>query len=261
VALRAVEDSGFVCVDNLPPQLMDQFVRVAARRDGHPDVAIGIDIREKQFIPEFQSVLRHLRKKYGIIVIYLEADRHALIRRYKETRRPHPIGGCALDECIDIEAGMLAPFREQADRIIDTTSMTPHQLRSLVMSLLGIKTAFQVVLMSFGYKYGIPQGADLLFDARFLPNPFFVPELKELTGLDEPVKKFVMTTKDASEFVRRLEGFLSFLMPKFKAEGKSSVTVGIGCTGGRHRSPVIAELVARKLRTMGLDVSVVHRDI
>ncbi len=262
VALRAIEDSGFFSADNLPPQLMDQFIRLATERKDVKSVGIGIDIREKEFIPEFESAVESLRDKYNLLIIFLEADRDALIRRYKETRRPHPLAGPSIEASIESEAQILEPLRAHADRVIDTTNMSPHQLREHIISLLGLEgSVFHLTVMSFGYKYSVPQTADLLFDARFLPNPFFVPELKDLCGRDEPVRDFVIGNEVSREFVRRISELLNFLIPLYRKEGKSSLTIGIGCTGGKHRSPVIAELVALNLKGLGLPISVVHRDM
>ncbi|MDA8169501.1 MAG: RNase adapter RapZ [Nitrospiraceae bacterium] len=263
VALRAIEDSGFFCVDNLPPQLIDEFIHIAADRKYVQNVGIGIDIREKEFLSNIEEEIRALRGKYNISVIFLEAGRDVLIRRYKETRRPHPLEGSSIESSIEEEMRLVEPLRAVADKVIETSSLNPHQLRELVTAFLGLTGAgFKIVLMSFGYKNGVPQSADLLFDARFLPNPFFVPELKELTGMDRPVMDFVSGNALTKEFVNKLEDLLFFLIPQYRKEGKSSLTIGIGCTGGRHRSPVIAEMLAEQLdKKLRLPITVVHRDI
>jgi UPF0042 nucleotide-binding protein len=262
VVLRTIEDSGFFCVDNLPPQLIDEFIRIALGQKDISRVGIGIDVREKEFLSKCESTLEALAEKYNLVIIFLEAEKPALIRRYKETRRPHPIPGESLESSIEAERQMLGEFRRHADKIIDTTNFSPHQLRDLVNNFLGLEGAgFQLHVISFGYKFGIPQHADLIFDARFLPNPFFEPELKDLCGLDDPVKKFVLKNKLTKDFVKKLNKLFAFLIPHYKNEGKSSLTIAIGCTGGKHRSPVIAELVASNIKKFDLPVSVLHRDI
>jgi len=262
VALRAIEDSGFFCVDNLPPQLIDEFIRISVSQKNISRVCIGIDVREKEFLSQYEGTIEGLKDKYNIVMIFLEAEKSVLIRRYRETRRPHPIPGETIEGSIEQEIEVLAPLRSHADKIIDTTNFSPHQLRDLVNVFLGLEGAgFQLHLISFGYKYGIPQQADLILDSRFLPNPFFVPELKDLCGLDEPVKKFVSKNKLTKDFVKRLNNLFAFLIPNYRKEGKSSLTIAIGCTGGKHRSPVVVELVATGLKKLDLPVSVLHRDI
>ncbi len=262
LALRAIEDSGFFCVDNLPPEFIEEFAKVAADRKDVANVGIGIDIRERGFLQGMDAAIDSLRKSHRIMIIFLEASRDVIIRRFKESRRPHPLHGESIEDSIDTEMVVLRSMREQADRIIDTTALTPHQLRALITSLLGLKgSGFRVLVTSFGFKFGVPQNADLVFDARFLPNPFFVDELKSLSGLDEPVKKFVTAQPLAMDFIKRLEDLLQFLIPQYMGEGKSSLTIAIGCTGGRHRSPVLAEIMAARLAKPGVPVNVSHRDL
>lgn len=263
VALRAIEDSGFYCVDNLPTRLIDKFIGLASQREDRPNVGIGIDIREKMLLRDMESPkISALRKKYNIMILFLEADAPTLVRRYKESRRPHPMKGESIEASIEAERLMVEPMRAMADRVVDTSALNPHQLKDLVKSLLGLKGAgFHLVVMSFGYKYGVPQNADLIFDARFLPNPHFVPELKELCGLDEPVRDFVLNGGLARDFLRRLEDMLGFLIPNYRKEGKFSLTIGIGCTGGRHRSPAVAAFLAPRLKGLGQPVEIIHRDI
>jgi UPF0042 nucleotide-binding protein len=264
VALRALEDTGFFCVDNLPPQLIDSFASTIMEKTDRTRFAIGIDVREKDLIPVVDETLASLRRKYAIDIIFLESDREALIRRYKETRRPHPLsgpGGPGIEEAIAQEAELLGALRAEADRIIDTSSFTPHQLRHLMASVYGGReNVMSVTLMSFGYKYGIPLNADLLFDIRFIPNPHFVPELRELTGLDPEVTKFVLESPQAGDFVARLLDFLGYLIPLYQKEGKAYLTIGVGCTGGRHRSPAIVDKIA-PLIGKSVRVDVVHRDL
>jgi UPF0042 nucleotide-binding protein len=266
VAIRAMEDSGYSCVDNLPPQLIDSYASTLAGHAPATGVAVGIDIRSKEFFRELDAALPVLRERYDLQILFLEADMDTLVRRFKETRRPHPLMGPDvkdIGDAIAMEKGFLLPLREQADRIIETSPLTPHQLRRLIMSAYGGAGAdtMGITIMSFGFKNGIPQTADLVFDVRFLPNPHFVPELKELTGLDEPVCNYVMDKPETGDFIEHLKVMLDFLIPKYRREGKAYLTIGIGCTGGRHRSIAVAEELARRLRKESLDVNVVHRDI
>jgi UPF0042 nucleotide-binding protein len=227
--------------------------------------AIGIDVREKDLLPVMGGSLKHLHEKYVIDILFLEAEKDTLIRRFKETRRPHPLAGPeghGIEEAISEEIQLLKPLRADAGRIIDTSSFTPHQLRHLMSSLYGGREdSMSLMLMSFGYKYGIPLNADLLFDARFIPNPHFVPELRELTGKDPAVKKFVLEDPRSEDFIIRLSDFLNYLIPLYRTEGKAYLTIGIGCTGGRHRSPAIVEKVASLIKQEPLRIDVVHRDM
>jgi UPF0042 nucleotide-binding protein len=265
VALRAIEDAGLFCVDNLPPQLIDSIA--SATTDKAPGVAVGIDVREKEFLPVIDSVLSSLREKYSVTIIFLEAETEVLMRRFKETRRPHPLmaaGDRDIKAAIEDERELLGPLRELADRIVDTSSYTPHQLRHLMLSLYArgaAKETLSLTLVSFGFKFGVPLNVDLLFDVRFLPNPHFVPELRELRGTDEEVRKFVLERPETEELIDRLSGLLNFLMPLYLKEGKSYLTIGIGCTGGRHRSPAIVEKIASLIRRDSVSVEVVHRDM
>lgn len=230
----------------------------------HKMFGIGMDVREKDLLPVMDTALKSLREKYAISILFLEAEKEALIRRFKETRRPHPLSGSeglSIEQAIFQEAELVKTLRSEADRVIDTSSFTPHELRHLVATLFrGREEAMSVTLMSFGYKYGIPLNADLLFDVRFIPNPHFVPELRDLTGADTEVKKFVLKSPEAGSFVDRLVDFLGYLVPLYKDEGKAYLTIGIGCTGGRHRSPAIVEKVASLLKEPAR-IDIVHRDM
>lgn len=263
VALRALEDSAFFCTDNLPIGLIDSFVSIVTRDIEIRKIGIGIDIREKGFLDEIGVVVRALRNKYRIEILFLEAEKDVLVRRFKETRRPHPLGG-RIEDAILVEKERLFALREAADRIIDTSSFTPHQLRELVSSFFKVQTgkkAMTAVLISFGFKLGAPQNVDLLFDARFLPNPNFIPELKSLDGTDRRVSSYVFRGRTAKDYLSRLREFLDFLIPLYIGEGRFYITVGIGCTGGRHRSPAIVEKLRRYLKKHPIDLSIVHRDI
>jgi UPF0042 nucleotide-binding protein len=263
VALRAVEDLNFFCVDNLPVSLIGSLVSRISRRPAEREIAVGIDIREKEFLDGIDRVLANLRKKYRVEMLFLEAETEVLIRRFKETRRPHPLGG-ELEESIRTERLSLDPLRQNADRVIDTSSFTPHQLRGLVSSLYsgGSGTpGMSVTLISFGFKYGAPQNVDMLFDVRFLPNPHFVPGLRHLNGTDKRVAEYVFNSRDTRSFMKKVKNLLAFLLPLYQKEGRSYLSIGIGCTGGNHRSPAIAAELADFIRQEKFGVHVVHRDI
>jgi UPF0042 nucleotide-binding protein len=263
VALRALEDSGFFCVDNLPIALIDSFASIISRNREIRKIGIGIDIREKGSLSEIKDVLKTLRKKYQTQVLFLEAEKDVLMRRFRETRRPHPLGG-NIDEVMNIEKERLAPLKDVADRVVDSSSFTPHQLRQLITSFYGLQTgrkAMTVVLISFGFKFGAPQNIDLLFDVRFLPNPNFVPELKPLRGTDRQVADYVLKNTTARAYVKKIQEFIDFLIPQYIKEGRSYLTIGVGCTGGNHRAPAIAEKLQSHLRRHPIDLSVVHRDL
>jgi len=268
VALRALEDSGFFCVDNLPLTLIDSFITQLTQKGDIKRIGIGIDIREQAFLSNIDSALLPLRGKYKIEIIFLEAEKGVLIRRFKETRRPHPLssasGSADIEKFISQEKKMLMPLRREAGRIIDTSSYTPHQLRHFITSLYSsaAKTrAMSLTLMSFGYKFGVPQNIDLLFDVRFIPNPHFIPELKELSGIDMPIKKFIFEKSQTKEFMKKLKGLLDFLIPLYIKEGKTYLTIGIGCTGGKHRSPAITEKIVTLIKNQPVDINVIHRDL
>ncbi len=263
VALHSLEDSGFFCVDNLPIALIHSFASIAAKNRDTGKIGIGIDIREKGSLASISDVLGALGKRFRSEVLFLEAEKDVLIRRFRETRRPHPLGG-DLEESIRVERERLAPVRAIADRVLDTSSLTPHQLRQLVASIYGVRTGkkpMTLVIISFGFKFGTPQNVDLLFDARFLPNPNFVPALKPLGGTDKRVADFVLRNPTTKAYLRRIQGLIDFLIPLYLKEGRSYLTVGIGCTGGNHRSPAIAEKLRGYLEKHPIDVSLVHRDL
>jgi UPF0042 nucleotide-binding protein len=267
VALRALEDEGFFCVDNLPVTLIESFASIITATAQNTKIAIGVDVREKEFLPAFDSVLSSLRKRHTVEIIFLEADREALMRRFKETRRPHPLAaeGVGMEEAVSMEYAMLLPLRNEADRVIDTSSFTPHQLRYLIASSFKASPhsgEMAITLISFGFKFGIPQNVDLLLDVRFMPNPHFVPALRELKGTDVEVADFVFESPSAREFMDKTCDLLDFLIPRYTEEGKAYLTIGFGCTGGRHRSPAIVERMAEHIRRKtGIEPSVIHRDM
>jgi len=263
VALRALEDSGFFCVDNLPVALIDSLISIISKNKEIRKIGIGIDIREKGFLSEVIGVMQTLKSKYRTEVLFLEAEEEVLLRRFKETRRPHPLGG-NIEDAIQVERERLFVVKEAADRIIDTSSFTPHQLRQFVTSLYRDekgKKLMTVVLISFGFKSGTPQNVDLLFDVRFLPNPHFVSELRALKGTDKRVSRYVLQKRITKEFMSKVRALIDFLIPHYIEEGRPYLTIGIGCTGGNHRSPALVERMKDYFKKYPVQVSVVHRDI
>lgn len=264
--LKAFEDMGFTCVDNLPLSLFPAFVEYAQGSEEVFRAAIGIDIREKGFPDRFPALYGELKSSGCIIeMLFLDASDQAIVRRFSETRRPHPLarGTTPLLEGIRRERTVLAEVRKLADRIIDTSDYTVHDLRQTIERLYVADDAGRpmvITLVTFGYKYGIPYDLDLLFDLRFLPNPHFVPELRAHTGEDPRVREYIMTPPDSAEFLTRLQGFIEYLLPRYRSEGKSYLTIGFGCTGGRHRSVAVSLMIAESLRQSGYDVIVKHRD-
>ena len=263
VALNAFEDSGFFCVDNLPSQLITTFVNLCTKTPSLSKIAIGVDIRERKFLIDFSDIIGSLREKYDIKIIFLASTEDALLMRFKETRRPHPLGYKDLKRAILKEMKLLEPIRQEADSIIDTSLLTPHQLRKHIIEsyLEKVPREMTIGLTSFGYKYGIPSEADLIFDVRFLPNPYFVKGLKELTGLSPKVKKFVLSQDDTKEFFDKLYPLLDHIIPLYKKEGKSYLTIGIGCTGGQHRSPAIVQEIEKRFKQQKLKTTISHRDL
>jgi RNase adapter protein RapZ len=263
VALRALEDAGFFCVDNLPVALIDSFASEIWKNSGIRKIGIGIDIREKGFLSDIDTVIHSLKKKYRTEILFLEAEQDVLLRRFKETRRPHPLEG-NIEDAIRTERERLNVLREAADRIIDSSSFTPHQLREFITGFYSRQTgrkAMTVVLISFGFKYGAPQNIDLLFDVRFLPNPYFIPALKPLTGTDKEVSDFVIKNNTTRAYLNKMKPLIDFLIPHYIKEGRAYLTIGIGCTGGKHRSPAIVEKLKGSLKKHPVEFSIVHRDL
>ena len=268
-ALRALEDTGFFCIDNLPVTLIESFLSTIKSRVNSQNVGIGVDIREKTFLGEAYRIISSLKERYSIEILFLEAEKDVMIRRFKETRRPHPMitskVAADIEEAIDKEKSQLSILRESADKIVDTSNYTPHQLRQLIISSYGhtdSKRGLNITLISFGYKFGTPQSADLLFDVRFLPNPFFVTALRQLNGLDKKVAGYVLASPDTWELLTRLNNLLDFLIPRYVKEGRSYLIAGVGCTGGKHRSPAIVQELAKNIKKHhGIEVAIIHRDI
>ena len=267
-AIRALEDLGYFCVDNLPTSLIANFADLTGQRAGRiKRAAVVVDLRDPDFLTRFPGALKDLRRRKGLgaVVIFLEASDAALVRRFSETRRPHPMGtDQPLLEGIVKERQHLDSIRGLADKAFDTSDLTVHELRRVFMDLshVGPDKQLVVTLLSFGYKYGVPLEADLLLDVRFLPNPHFVPALRPLTGRDRGVQEYVNNAPAARTFLDKTTDLLRFLIPEYAGEGKSYLTVGLGCTGGRHRSVMIAERLRRRLtRIDGVRLRVKHRDI
>ncbi len=260
VALKALEDSGFFCIDNFPPILLSQFLSLL-EKDDIKNIGIGIDVRERPFLKDMESIITNLKKSFMTEIIYLETEKDVIKRRFKETRRRHPLSD-DIEGAIEMEKRLIGYLREIADMIIDTSRMTPHELRHLIMKRYSsMDERMQVTLISFGYKYGIPQDVDLLFDVRFLPNPHFVPELCELNGLDPEVRDYVLNKKETQLFFEKLKDLLKYLIPEYIKEGKSYLTIGIGCTGGKHRSPVIVEELKNVIERYPVKLNIIHREI
>lgn len=266
-AIHAVEDLGYYCVDNLPVALLPELYALHRREEALAKVAVVVDIREREFLTAFPDVYARLRASADMppALIFLEASPAALHRRFSETRRPHPLGPDEpISDAIALERRKMRRIRAMADEIVDTSDLTVHELRQVFLGLShDRKTRATLVLTfeSFGFKHGLPLGADLVFDVRFLPNPHFVPTLRPQTGRDKPVADFLEAQPATSQLLSRLTSFLKFLVPHYVAEGKSYLTVAIGCTGGRHRSVYIAEALKRALGgSKGVTARVRHRD-
>ena len=266
-ALKAFEDIGFYCVDNLPLALLSAFVGFAQQSEETARSAIGIDIREKGFTEKFPTLYGRLRSQgYTLAMLFLDASDQTIVRRFSETRRPHPLakGTTPLLDGIRKEREVLSDVKKLADWIIDTSDFTVHDLRQTIelqYSASDSDRPMVVTVVTFGYKFGVPFDLDLLFDLRFLPNPHFVPELRPHTGETASVREYIMDSPDSKEFLKKLLEFLEYLLPRYRREGKSYLTIGFGCTGGRHRSVALSLIIAERLRESGYDVVVKHRDI
>ena len=266
-AIKCFEDMGFFCVDNLPTTLIPTFADLVARSAQTIDrVALGVDVREGQYLTHLLDTLAELRKRgHGVQVLFLEASEEALVRRYRESRRRHPLAPDGnVVEGIRAERKALSTMREVADRIVDTSALTVHQFKDLLLETYVTprhRPGLSVSLVSFGFKHGVPFDADLVFDVRFLPNPHFVEGLRPLDGRDTRVREFILQHEESRELLRRLQDFLGFVLPAYQREGKAYLTVAIGCTGGRHRSVALVEELKTFMDRLGLDATVVHRDM
>lgn len=269
-ALHAMEDSGFYCVDNLPPILMSTFFDLCENSTDKrmKKVAVVADARSGDMFAEIPDVLNRIRmsgKRFK--VLFLDCKQDTLLNRYKETRRKHPLLGelatGSVEDAVQLEYELMRGVKEMADYVIDTTYMAPYQLKERVTTIFsgGGSESLLVTVVSFGFKYGIPLEADLVFDVRCLPNPFYVAELKPLTGLDEAVRDYIMSFEVTGQFITKLTDYLDFTLPLYRKEGKSELVVGIGCTGGKHRSVTIARLLNSHLIEHDQKSAIHHRDI
>ncbi|MFD3155742.1 RNase adapter RapZ [Haloimpatiens sp. FM7330] len=267
-AIRSLEDLGYFCVDNLPTTLIPKFAEACYQTEGKINkIALVIDIRGGKFFNDLFKSLKYLKSQgYKYEILFLEASEEVLIKRYKESRRKHPLApeGRILNG-IKSEQRKLMEVRQKADHIIDTTSLSTRQLRRRITMIYGekdqIETKLMITVLSFGFKYGIPVDSDLVFDVRFLPNPYYIPELKEYSGNDSNVREYVLNYDESKQFLEKLEDMLTFLIPNYIKEGKRQLIISIGCTGGRHRSVTIANCIYEKLKKNGNNVTIDHRDI
>jgi UPF0042 nucleotide-binding protein len=264
--IKALEDLGFFCLDNLPIVLLPKFLELRVSSSSEiSKVAVVIDTRGKEFLEEAPRMIRDLREQgYQIRILFLDCDDSVLIRRFSETRRTHPLArGRPLLEGIELERSLLAELRDMSDVVIDTSSYNVHQLKEAIESQLEVSASdrLQILVQSFGFRYGVPSNTDMVVDVRFLPNPYFVEELRERTGQDQEVAGFVLGRPEAQEFLQRFQDLVAWLLPLYVKEGKSYLTISVGCTGGRHRSVAIAERLASFFRDRDYKVSLIHRDI
>ena len=265
VVSRFLEDLGYYCIDNLPAKLIPSFIKLWTRKEVEIEkVALVVDIREAGFTTEFPEVLKVIREKKSLQLIFLEASDETLIKRFSESRRPHPLKRKkSLRENVQLERERLAEIKKIADEVIDTTETTISQLKELLTRRFLKKKAWkmQIVVVSFGYKYGIPLESDLVFDTRFLPNPFYIEELMHKTGKNQKVREYVLKERKTKKFLSQLNNFIDYLIPKFTDEGKSLLTVSVGCTGGKHRSVIIADKLKEHIKRKNYSVRIYHRDL
>jgi UPF0042 nucleotide-binding protein len=264
-ALKAFEDLGYFAVDNLPVQLIPTFVRLSESSSEIDRTVLVVDVRSRESLRTFPRTHEELvRKGVVVTVLFLECDDDVLLRRYEETRRPHPLPEQDVLAAIRQERELLQPIRDLADVVIDTTDHSVHTLRDAIKDRFAEKSNSHdpaVTIFSFGFRHGTPRGLDMLFDVRFLPNPHFIPELRPLTGRDSAVVDYLTSNAEVQETVDRFVDLLTYLLPRFQREGKSYLGIGIGCTGGRHRSVLVADQVQTRLAELGYAPRVVHRDI
>ena len=267
IVIRALEDNGFFCIDNLPVVLIPKFIELCqGYREGIKRIALGIDLREGLFLESWPEVLAELRAAgHRVEVLFIDADDNVLLRRFSETRRPHPLAGeGSTEEGIARERKALEGMRALADKIIDSSDFNVHELKKEVERYYSQSLSprkMNLFLTSFGYKYGIPHDTDMILDMRFLPNPFFVDELRVKNGLEPEVEEFVLKREETHTFLDRLYSLLEFTLPQYEREGKSSLTLALGCTGGKHRSVVLVEELKRRLDQGRFRIHVKHRDI
>lgn len=264
-ALKAFEDLGYFAIDNLPAQLIPIFVRLCDESREIERTAFVVDVRSREFLSLFPRMHDELKQKgVNVTVLFLEADDEVLLRRYSETRRPHPLPDQDVRHSIGQERELLSDIRDLADHVIDTSEHTVHTLRDVVKDRFAEKGGahdLNVTISSFGFRHGSPRGLDMLFDVRFLPNPHFIPELRPLTGRDPAIIEYLQSESEVEDTIARFADLLAYLLPRFRREGKSYLTVGVGCTGGRHRSVMVAEAINSRLLELGYQSKVLHRDI
>jgi RNase adapter protein RapZ len=262
--LKAFEDLGYYCVDNLPVGLIPRFAELAGQSSEIDRTALVVDVREGRQLEELPAIIKSVKRIIPTRLIFLEASDAVLQRRYSETRRPHPLGTNApVKTSLTAERRRLRAIRAHADLVIDTSKFNVHELRAHINELFQKKEKGRNILVScvsFGFRHGVPDDADLVFDVRFLPNPHFIPEFRPLTGRDPKVAKYIRSFPQTSEFIQRISDLLVYLLPHYIHEGKSYLTIAFGCTGGQHRSVMIAEDVTKRLKKAGYRVKVVHRD-
>ena len=263
--LNTFEDLGFYCVDNLPVGLISTFSELYVEGGSEVErAALLVDAREGEQIEKLPGIYRKLASEHPATLVFVEASDEALLRRFSETRRPHPLSqDHSIAEGIRLERRRMAPIRRLADVVIDTTKFNVHELRQFIIDRFQNpgRRPLLVSVVSFGFRYGIPADADLVFDVRFLPNPHFIPRLRKFSGKDPRVARYIRSFSQTGEFLRRIESLLLYLIPHYISEGKSYLTVALGCTGGRHRSVALAEVIRRELKRKGYSAKVVHRDI
>ena len=262
--LNTFEDLGFYCVDNLPVALIPKFSELYVEGGEIERAALLVDAREGEQIDKLPGIYRQLVNEHPATLVFIEASDEALMRRFSETRRPHPLGrGESIAEGIREERRRMAPIRRLADVVIDTTKFNVHELRQSIIDRFQNpgRRPLLVSVVSFGFRYGIPADADLVFDVRFLPNPHFVPRLRPFSGKDPRVARYIRSFPQTGEFLRRIESLLLYLIPHYIQEGKCYLTVALGCTGGRHRSVALAEIIKRAIKKKGYSAKVVHRDL
>ncbi len=263
--VNSLEDAGYYCVDNLPPILLNKFIELSLQSDGKVNrVALVIDVRGGAFFHDLNKALQELKQvKIPFEIIFLEASDEVLVRRFKESRRRHPLGAGRLLENIQAERKILEEIRGKANLVIDTSNLSPRDLKSKLDTLYtGVaRDRFSVNVSSFGYKIGIPLDSDIIIDVRFIPNPFYDPVMKNMTGFDMEVQKFVLESPITNSFTLKFLSLLKFLIPHYVNEGKTNLELAIGCTGGQHRSVVLAEYIGRQIKKMGYNVHIRHRDI
>lgn len=264
-ALKAFEDLGFHCVDNLPLELLPDFAALVSASADVQRAAIVVDVREGATLDRLPEILKGVRKQLETRVVFLDAQDAVLVRRYSETRRPHPLGRTeTVSRSIVEERQLLDPIRNVADTLIDTSRFNVHELRADILARFGQEDETKRLLvscLSFGFKNGVPLDADMVFDVRFLPNPHFVPEFRKKTGLDPKVAAYVRSFEQTNEFLDRVTELMLYLLPHYVSEGKSYLTVAFGCTGGQHRSVMMAEEIGKRLAKAGYQVKALHRDI